>query len=65
MVATSNQVLDDEPLDPAEIRSRLARRHKDMVMLKLLMKVQRAWATRVRRQPYDFLITDSFSGTIL
>jgi|GEM_PF-6890948 len=34
-------------------------------MLKKLMRAQRTWATKVRRQPYDTFITDSFSGELL
>ncbi|MEM9131747.1 MAG: DUF6206 family protein [Actinomycetota bacterium] len=64
VVETFNQVID-EPLEAEEIKARLAKRHKDMIMLKRLMKVQRTWATKIRRQPYDFFITDSFSGKIL
>ena len=64
VVATLNDVLD-EPLDAATIRERTAKRHKDMIQLKKIMMLQRLWATKVRRQPYDFFITDSWTGEIV
>ncbi|MEM7092287.1 MAG: DUF6206 family protein [Actinomycetota bacterium] len=64
IVATLNDALDD-PLDVEEVREANAKRHKDMGQLKAMMKLQRAWATKVRRQPYDFFITDSWTGEIV
>lgn len=64
VIETLNDVLD-EPLDAATIRERTAKRHKDMIQLKKIMKLQRAWQTKVRRRPYDFFITDSWTGEIV
>lgn len=66
VVETFNEVLgDDEKLDADEVRTALKTRQKDMGTLKNLMKMQRFWAEKLRRQPYDFFITDSFSGEFL
>jgi len=47
------------------MRERAADLHKRSAMLKNFMRVQRAWATKVRRAPYDAFITDSFTGELL
>lgn len=65
VVETFNEVIDNEPLVASDIRDRLSKRHKDMVQLKKIMQLQRAWVTKVRRQPYEYFITDSFTGEIL
>ena len=38
---------------------------RELPMIKRLARIQRAWQMRVRRQRYDFFITNSFTGEIL
>ena len=64
-VATFNQVIDGEPLAVDEIRSAATDLQKDMKPIKNLMKAQRFWAEKVRREPYDAFILDSVSGEFL
>lgn len=59
-----NEVLD-EPLRADDIAARTEELHKRTAGLKRLMQLQRAWATKVRRQPYDTFITNSFTGDLL
>lgn len=62
-IHTFNQVLDD-PLRADSVRTRATTLHGRMRLLKQMMRLQRAWATKVRRTPYDFFITDSYTGEI-
>ncbi|MEM7273799.1 MAG: DUF6206 family protein [Actinomycetota bacterium] len=64
VLATFNTVLD-EPLTAAEIEDGMAKTHGEMKIIKRAARLQRAWATTVRRQPYDVFITDSFTHEIL
>lgn len=63
-IATFNEVLD-EPIELDEVRDRWARNVKDFPRIKKLLLAQRAWQERVRRRPYEYLITDSFTGEVL
>ncbi|MEM9134933.1 MAG: DUF6206 family protein [Actinomycetota bacterium] len=63
-LTTFNTVLD-EPLEEADIRNGFSGIKREMKVVKSFARVQRAWVTRVRRQPYDFFITDSFTKEIL
>jgi len=65
VVETFNKAIDGEPFTSEGVRQVTEDRHKDMGTLKNLMKIQRLWAEKVRREPYDFFITDSFTGNIL
>jgi len=58
-----NEVLDT-PLDRAEIDESFARVIRDLPTIKRLARVQRMWATKVRKQRYEFFITNSFTGEI-
>ena len=58
-----NEHLDD-PLTVEEIHTRISRMHRELKVFKSLMRAQRAWATRVRRRPYETFITDSFTGEL-
>ncbi len=61
---TFNEVLD-EPIDPAEVQARWERNVKDFPKIKFLVRLQRAWQEKVRRTPFEYLITDSFTGEVL
>ncbi|MEM9521400.1 MAG: DUF6206 family protein [Actinomycetota bacterium] len=63
-IATFNEVLD-EPIDPAVVAARWERNVKDFPRVKKLLMIQRAWQENVRRRPYEYLITDSFTGEVL
>lgn len=63
-VACFNERLD-EPLDAATIAKRGETFRRQLRFFKQTMRIQRAWATRVRRRRYDFFITDSWTGEIL
>ena len=54
-----------QPLSSDEIHERISRMHGELKVMKRLMRAQRWWATKVRRQPYDTFITDSFTGALL
>ena len=54
----------DEPITVDEIEARVARMHTELKVMKGMMRVQRAWVTRVRRGHFDHFITDSFSGDV-
>ncbi|MEM8925685.1 MAG: DUF6206 family protein [Actinomycetota bacterium] len=64
VLATFNQALD-QPITADQIDAKLGRTHNDMKLIKRAARVQRAWATNVRRRPYDSFITDSFTYEIL
>ena len=64
-VETFNEALDDEPLAAADIRGAMDGLRKDMQAIKNLMKAQRFWSEKVKRQPYDAFVLDSFSGDFL
>ncbi len=55
----------EQPLDVATIEARGATFRRQLRFFKQVMRVQRAWTTRVRRRRYDFFITDSWTGEIL
>ena len=63
-LTTFNERLD-EPLRREVVDSTYDEMGKDLPMIKRLARVQRAWQTRVRRQRYEFFITNSFTGEIL
>ncbi len=63
-IETFNQTLD-QPIDPEVVEQRWAQNVKDFPRIKNMLKLQRAWQEKVRRRPYEYLITDSFSGEIL
>lgn len=54
-----------EPLDLDAAETEHRRLVKVLPFLSRCSMVQRWWATKVRRRPYDFFITDSFSGDLL
>lgn len=58
-----NQALD-EPLDRAAVETKFKQMIKDLPMIKRLARTQRLWATKVRKQRYEFFITNSFTGEI-
>lgn len=58
-----NEVLD-EPLDRREIDAQYRQVTRDLPTIKRLARIQRFWATRVRRHRYQFFITNSFTGEI-
>lgn len=58
-----NEVLD-EPLTRAEVDKAFSRVVRDLPAIKRLARVQRMWATKVRKQRYEFFITNSFTGEI-
>ena len=64
-VETFNQAVEGEPLAVEEIRSAAADLQKDMKPIKNLMKAQRFWSEKVKREPYDAFILDSVSGEFL
>lgn len=63
-IATFNEALD-EPIELNEVRARWERNVKEFPRVKKLLMVQRAWQEKVRRRPYEYLITDSFTGEVL
>ncbi len=63
-MATFNTRLPD-PIDRAQVDALYERQIKEFPRLKQLARVQRAWQENVRRRPYEYLITDSFSGRVL
>lgn len=54
----------DEPLTVEEVHARIQRMHRELKVMKSLMRTQRAWSTKVRRKPYETFITDSFTGEL-
>lgn len=54
-----------EPVDLAAAEAEHRRLVKVLPFLARSSMVQRWWTTKVRRRPYDFFITDSFSGELL
>lgn len=64
-IETFNEEIADEPLTVAEVRDAVADLQKDFKPVKNLMKAQRFWSEKVRRQPYDNFILDSVSGEFL
>lgn len=64
ILATFNEVLD-RPIEAADVHAQMGRVHRDMKSIKRLARLERAWATKVRRRPYDSFITDSFTNEIL
>jgi hypothetical protein len=55
----------DSPIERAAVEKEYEQAIKDFPRIKLLARMQRAWTRRVRRQRYEFFITDSFDGKIL
>ncbi len=62
-IACFNEVLDT-PLTRSEVDAAFARVVRDLPTIKRLARAQRMWATRVRKQRYEFFITNSFTGEI-
>lgn len=62
-ISCFNETLD-RPLDRDTIETQFQRVMKDLPLIKRLARAQRFWATRVRRQRYEFFITNSFTGEI-
>ncbi len=58
-----NAVLDT-PLTRAEVDKNFDRVVRDLPTIKRLARAQRLWATKVRKQRYEFFITNSFTGEI-
>ncbi len=58
-----NHVLDT-PLTRAEVDKNFDRVVRDLPTIKRLARTQRMWATKVRKQRYEFFITNSFTGEI-
>lgn len=58
-----NDVLD-VPLVRDEVEESFKRVLRDIPMIKRLSRMQRFWATRVRKENYEFFITNSFTGEI-
>ena len=54
----------DRPLVRAEVDEACNRVVRDLPMIKRLARAQRLWATKVRKQRYEFFITNSFTGEI-
>lgn len=63
-IETFNEVLD-VPIERKVVNERWAQNVKDFPRIKKLLMLQRAWQERVRRTPYEYLITDSFTGEVL
>lgn len=55
----------DRPIERAAVEKEYEQAIKDFPRIKLLARIQRAWTRHVRRQRYEFFITDSFDGRIL
>jgi len=62
-ISCFNEVLG-EPLTRPEIDKSFARVVRDLPTIKRLARVERLWATKVRKRPYEFFITNSFTGEI-
>lgn len=62
-ISCFNETLD-QPLDRTAVEAQFRRMMKDLPMIKRLARTQRFWATNVRRQRYEFFITNSFTGEI-
>lgn len=63
-IETFNQVLD-KPIDRHEVNRRWEQNTKDFPKIKKLLQLQRSWQETVRRKPYEYLITDSFTGEVI
>lgn len=63
-IETFNETLD-EPIDPTEVKRRWDQNAKDFPRIKKMVQMQRAWQEKVRRTPFEYLITDSFTGEII
>ncbi len=61
---TFNARLSD-PIHAATVEERYRAQVKEFPQLKRLVQIQRTWIERVRREQFEFIITDSFAGTIL
>ncbi|NNE74994.1 MAG: hypothetical protein HKN26_15115 [Acidimicrobiales bacterium] len=59
-----NEVLG-APLDLPAIEAEFVRYNKTIPTLNRAAMVQRWWTQRIRRNSYDFFITDSFTGRVL
>jgi hypothetical protein len=64
VLATFNSALDT-PIKATDVHAQMDRVHKDMKAIKRLARLERAWATKVRRRTYDSFITDSFTNEVL
>lgn len=64
ILATFNSALDT-PIQAGDVHAQMERVHRDMKSIKRLARLERTWATKVRRRPYDSFITDSFTNEIL
>lgn len=54
-----------EPLDRESVLEQLGGIQRDMKIIKIVGRVQRAYVEKVRRKTYDFFITDSFKKELL
>lgn len=63
-IETFNEILDT-PIERSTVDERWAQNVKDFPKIKNLLKMQRAWQEKIRRRPFEYLITDSFSGEVL
>ena len=62
-IACFNEALDI-PLARTGVDDAFNRVIRDLPTIKRLARVQRLWATKVRKQRYEFFITNSFTGEI-
>ncbi len=69
MIETFNAALFDQklggPIDRADVLEQMDGIRKEMKTIKTIAKVQRTYVSNVRRQTYDFFITDSFTNELL
>ncbi len=54
-----------EPIERDDVMKQMAGVQNEMKAIKTIARTQRAYVTKVRRQTYDFFITDSFTGEVL
>lgn len=55
----------DTPIDADEVNSRFESQVKEFPRVKQMAKMRRFWVRNVRRQEFEYIITDSFSGQVL
>jgi len=55
----------DKPIDGDEVTRRYESQIKEFPRIKQMTKIQRWWATKVRRREFEYIITDSFNGKVL
>ena len=63
-----NEVLlnaGQDALSAETIQNRISHMRRRLFFVKSMMRLQRFWKTKVRREHYDYFITDSFTGELL